>query len=194
MTSRAGHLGPTARATALDGASRTTCHEPRQASVSCRSGPGLVALGRTVGRQRRSSVKVGRKLEKWARSGTTVDAHKQLRASPTVVGSAATAARSQSAKPGTDGALPLNGSPALSPGLFRPLGLGWLAARPVRRRPSRRSRQARHSRHLTSTSNATSVVSSLPRPSDVISAHPLATSCPYFPRRLAHVPRSSRCR
>ena len=63
-TSRAGHLVPTARAAALNGAGRTTRHEPRQASVFCRPHPGLVALVRTVGRPRRSTVKVGRKLEK----------------------------------------------------------------------------------------------------------------------------------
>lgn len=46
-----------------------------------------------------------------------------------------TAARSQSAKPGTDGALPFFDSSAISPGLSRPLGLGWRAARPVRLTP-----------------------------------------------------------
>lgn len=45
-----------------------------------------------------------------------------------------------------------------------------------------------------STGTGTSVTSSQPRPSDVISAHPLATPCSYSPRRLAHVPRSSRRR
>ena len=135
------------------------------------------------------------KLEESWKSGlaqaSTTDAPEQLRASLTAGGSTATGARSQSTKPGTDGALPLFDSPALSPGLSRPLGLGWLAARAVCRRPSRRSRQTPHWRHLTSTGTGTSVTSSPPRPSDVISAHPLATPCPYSPRRLAHVPRSS---
>ena len=159
---------PTARAATLDGAGRTTRHEPRQTGVFCRS-PGLVALVRTVGRPRRSTVKVGRKLEKRAPSGVH-HRHEQLRASLTAVSRPVTAVRSQPAKPGTDGALPLNDSPAISPGLSRPLGLGWLAARP--RHPSRHSRLARHSRHLTSTGIDLSVASSLPCPSDVISAHP----------------------
>ena len=68
MTSRAGHLALTARAAALGRAGCTTRHEPRQASVFCWS-PGLVALVRTVGRLRRSAVKVGRKLEKRTHSG-----------------------------------------------------------------------------------------------------------------------------
>ena len=88
-----------------------------------------MALVRTVDRLRRSAVKVGRKLEKRA-SRTTADTGEQLRASLTVVGNPATAARSQSAKPGTDGSPLLFDSPAISPGLSRPLGLGWLAARP----------------------------------------------------------------
>ena len=193
-TSRAGHLALTARAAALDGAGRTTRHKPRQTGVFCWP-PGLVALVRTVGRPHRSAVKVGRKLEKRALAqASTTDAPEQLRACLTVVGRPATAARSQSAKPGTGGALPLNDSPAISPGLSRPLGLGWLAARPVRRCPSRHSRQARHRMRLTSTGTDRSGSSSLPCPSDVISAHPLATSCSYSPRRLAHVPCSSRCR
>ncbi len=76
--------------------------------------------------------------ESWKRGlaqASTTDAHEQLRASPTAVGSAATAARSQSTKPGADGSPLLFGSPALSPGLSWPLGLGWLAARPVRLTP-----------------------------------------------------------
>ena len=69
MTSPAGRLVPTARAATLGRAGRTTCRQPSQTSVFCRSGPGLVALVRTVGRPRRSTVKVGRKLEKRAHSG-----------------------------------------------------------------------------------------------------------------------------
>ena len=138
---------PTARAAALSRAGRTTRHAPCQASVFCRSSLGLEALLRTVGRPRRSAVKVGRKLEKRAPHAVT-NTGVQLRASPAAAGSAATAARSQSTKPGTDGAPLFFGSPALSPGLSRPLGLGWLAARPVCRRPSCRSREARRSRCL----------------------------------------------
>ena len=61
---------------------------------------------------------------------STTDAPEQLRASLTAGGNAVTAPRSQSAKPGTDDSPLFFGSPAISPGLFRPLGLGWLAARP----------------------------------------------------------------
>ena len=68
MTSLAGHLVPTARAATLGRAGRTTHHLPRQTSVFRRS-PVPVALARTVGRPRRSTVKVGRKLEKRAHSG-----------------------------------------------------------------------------------------------------------------------------
>ena len=110
MTSRAGHLALTARAAALDGAGRTTHHEPRQTSVFCRPGLGLVALVRTVGRPHCSAVKVGRKLEKRAPHAAP-DTGGQLRASLTVVGRPAAAARSQSAKPGTDGSSLLFGSP-----------------------------------------------------------------------------------
>ena len=56
---------------------------------------------------------------------------------------------------------------------FVPAARSRLACgRPVCRRLSHHARQARHSRHLTSTGTAASVTSSLPCPSDVISAHP----------------------
>lgn len=71
MTSRAGHLALTARAATLEEAGRTTRHLPRQTSVFCRSCSVLVALVRTVGRPRRSAVKVGRKLEKRAPHAVT---------------------------------------------------------------------------------------------------------------------------
>ena len=134
MTSPAGHLVSTARAATLDGAGRTTRHLPRQASVFCRSRPELVALLRTVGRPHRSAVKVGRKLEKRTHSGVH---HWRTRAAllPCYGRQTSDYGKEQSAKPGTDAAPLVFGSPAISPGLSRPLGLGWFAARPVRLTP-----------------------------------------------------------
>ena len=195
MTSRAGHLASTARAATLGRAGRATCHLPRQAGVFCRSRPGLVALVRTVGRPRRSAVKVGRKLEKRAAQASTTDTPEQLRASPTGVGSTTTAARSQLAKPGTDASLLFFGSPAISPGLSRPLGLGWLVARPVRLTPESPG-TAGPSQQASQPAPVLAPRSPRRCPAPATSSPPIpAPALPVLSsRRLAHVPRSSRCR
>ena len=146
--------------------------------------------------------------ESWKRGLTqasTTGAHEQHCPAPAAAGSTATAARSQSTKPGRDASLLFFGSPALSPGLSRPLGLGWLVARPVRRCPSRHSWQARRSRRLSQHRHRPlGQLLAAPSPAHTVrlsclaGASPLTrlppTPCSYSPRRLAHVPCSARCR
>ena len=176
MTSRAGHLVPTARAATLNGAGRTTCHEPRQAGVFCRS-PALVALVRTVGRPRRSAVKVGRKLEKKAHSGV----HRWHTPAALPIPHCGRQHDHGCKEPVRQARHRRRATVLRFPryiSWFVPTARSRLASGPSRPTDTQ---VATHDRPVTagvsaSTGTDTSVISSLPHPSDFISAYPRTSS------------------